>query len=362
MSKIYKPFFNLPESIERYILRFCLDKRLSWDKVTEQFFKGGFYRLNLNGRRYVKSQKNICKKSWYNARPEVRDKNIWNNQTFTNTVIKFRYKSNWDLKKCVALVEFTKPNGRKILKWSGRTPVSRWLQRIKKFETSHPAMTTQYLSEPRKFNVKGVSEFYVKKREAVQRKMLKRTENKKAKLFWSERKVIKLAEQLSKYGFTEDQTVLLSFSGYHWKGLMFFKGTCRFNLSNGYQILPPCGKNRFNPTMVDKCFNDFKIRVTFSDGETRVYTPEKLLSRIYNSKNEFNKQTELNKLLAGANQRATNDIIEYFTHTYGQTQPLYIDVNTLTIKISGQIYFTVMIDEVGKVLFNDSGDFAGILL
>jgi len=246
-------------------------------------------------------------------------------------------------------------------KWSGRVPVSKWLKCIKKFETAQPLLATEYLCKKRKFGVKGVSEFYVKKRKATERKRLRVVEAKKAKQFWFERKVIKLTEQLSKYGFSEISTVRLSFSSNHWQGLKFFKGTCTFDLNNGCRIPEPRGKNRFDPNIVDKCHNTFKIRVKFTDGEIRYYTPERLLSRIQSSNGEFEVQTALDKRLEGANQRATNNIIQYFTpDTLGQTQPLYIDSNTFTTQILGQTYFTVIVNNIDNVLFNESGDLMGV--
>jgi hypothetical protein len=346
-----KPWFakKIPESIERYILQFCIDKRLSWDKVIQQFFKGGFHSLNLNGRRYIKSQENYCRKAWYIARPELRKDR------------KFKFEMSWNIISCGALVNTIGNTGRTIQHWSGKRPVTKWLKNVQKFETSQPVIALQYLTEPRKFGVKGVSKFYVEKRIKNRIKTLRKIENKKAKLFWRQRKSIKLNEQLSKYGFVEDQIVLLSFSSLLWKGLKFFKGTCQFDLYNGDRMLSPHGNNRFNSKMVDKCHNTFKIRVNFCDGETRVYTPERFLSRIRNSKNEFQQQTKLNQRFIGANQRATNDIIQYFTHNLGQTQPLYIDANTFTINIDEQTYFTVTVGKVENILFNESGDLIGVL-
>jgi hypothetical protein len=338
-------------------LGFCRDKLENWDKVNEQFFKGGFYRKNLNAQRYVIYQKSLCKKFWMGSRRELWDK--WNHQTGMNETIKFKYKSIWDHKKCAALIEFTNNHGRIVQKWSGRTPVSKWLKCIKKFEASQPLMASQYLCEKRKFGVKGVSEFYVKKRKIVERKKHRQLLNQNAKLFWNERRTIKLAEQISNCVFTNNQSVLLSFSSTHWQGLKFFRGTCTFHIySHGS---PPRGKNRFNAVYVDNCFNSFQINVKFSDGETRPYFPEKLLERIQNSKTEFEEQKKLTERLISVNQMATNEIIKYFTpDTLGQSQPIYIHANTFTKKILEQTYFIITVNKVKNVLFNERGNLMGI--
>jgi len=357
MSKIYKLFFpNLPESIEQHILEFCIDKRLNLKNVMEQFFKGGFCRINLNAQRYVNSQKSLCEKIWTDARPGVCP----DPSRLYQMVGRIKYENSWDLKKCRAVVELITPNGRTMRKWSGRAPVSKWLKCIKKFETAQPMLATEYLCKKRKFGVKGVSEFYVKKRKVAERKRLRAAEEKKAKQFWFERKAIKLTEQLSKYGFTENQTVRLSFSSNHWQGLRFFKGICTFYLENGCRIPEPRGKNRFEPNIVDKCHNTFKIRVKFADGEIRYYIPERLLARIQFSKNEFEEQTALNRRLVGANQRATNNIIQHFTLQSTYRHPRYIHANTFTIQILGQTYFTITVNKVENVLFNESGNLMGV--
>jgi hypothetical protein len=357
-SRIYKSLFNLSEDIEIYILEFCIDKRLNWEKVSQQFFKGGFYRNNLNAQRYLKDQKSLCKKFWMGSRRELWD--VWNHQTGMNEATKFKYKSIWDHKKCEALVEFTTTNGRIVQKWTGRTPVSKWLKCIKKFETSQPMLASQYLCKKRKFGVKGVSPFYVKKREIVERKKHRQLLNKNAKLFWHERRAIKLAEQISNHGFTRNQTVLLSFSSSNWQGLKFFKGICTFHI---YQHGgSPRGKNRFNPAIVDNCFNSFQINVEFSDGETRIYFPEKLLTRIQNSKCEFEEQIKLTERLQCVNQVVTNEIIKYFqpvSHVW-QSQPIYIHANTFTKKILAQTYFIITVNKVKNVLFNENGNLIGI--
>ena len=361
MPRNYKSLFNLDDYIEQYILSFCIDKRLCLKKVMEQFLKGGFWTINLNPRNYVMSQENNCKKMWCIDRPEVRTESFMYGSERRVRSLKFKYKSKWNHKNCGALVEFTKNNGGTVLKWSGRHPVSKWLKCIKKFETLHPVIALQYITNPRKFGVKGVSEFYVKKREKSRLKRLNLTEDEKAELFWYERKSIELKKRLKMLGFVKNQTVRLSFSGAHWQGLMFFDGTCEFDLWNGSLVLPPCGNNRFNQDIVDKCHNTLKIRVNFCDGETRVYTLEKFLLRVRTSKNQFEQQTKLNNRLLGANQRATNDVIQYFTHDIGQTQPVYINANTFTVNIFDQTFFKVTVGKVKNVLFNKRGDLIGVL-
>jgi hypothetical protein len=131
-------------------------------------------------------------------------------------------------------------------------------------------------------------------------------------------------------------------------------------LNNGCRIPEPRGKNRFDPSIVDKCHNTFKIRVKFADGEIRYYIPERLLARIQFSKNEFEEQTALNRRLVGANQRATNNIIQHFTLQSTYRHPRYIHANTFTIQILGQTYFTITVNKVDNVLFNESGDLMGV--
>jgi len=94
MSKIYKSLFNLPEFIEQYILTFCIDKRLNLKNVMEQFFKGGFYRINLNAQHYVNSQKSLCEKIWTDARPGA----CHDLSRLYQMVGRIKYENSWDLK------------------------------------------------------------------------------------------------------------------------------------------------------------------------------------------------------------------------------------------------------------------------
>ena len=53
-------FERLPNELVQHIYEFCIDKRIHWDKVTEQFFKGGFNRKNLKIFPFIEKQKEKC--------------------------------------------------------------------------------------------------------------------------------------------------------------------------------------------------------------------------------------------------------------------------------------------------------------
>jgi hypothetical protein len=352
-SQIYKSLFNLSEDIEIYILEFCIDKRLNWEKVSQQFFKGGFNRNNFNVARYIKNQKNLCKKYWLSTRPELRGDGQWDAQLKKDVPMKFIYMREWDTKKCTSIVSFTQRDGSIWNKWSGKKPVSKWLNCIKKFEKIKPEMAVEYLPEKRRrFGVKGVSKFYVKKRKKLELKK-KRIENDKlAILFSRERYEIKLDVLRKKYGFTHNQNVLLSFSSNEFQGLRFYKGICNFEWHPYGKKLQ--GKKRFDSALVDSSMN-ISICVKFSDGETRFYTPEKLVDRIKRSKKEYEVQTELNINLLSVNTVALTDIEKYLNI---KETKRYIHANTFTLCIMEKKYFKVSINN-NDILFNEEGHLIG---
>lgn len=285
--------FNLPTELVQHIFEFCIDKRLSWNKLNQQFLKGGFNRKNLKLNRYLEEEQWCCKRSWEAARPEL----YWCKRN-----INFDYRhGEWSIKKKMVVVTLTTRSGLRNI-WSAKEPVSRWFKNIKKFETSYPeyAKETYLPNSPSPIKIKGVSKFYVDLRASNKKKKKKEKENKAASLFMEERKQLKL----DKCSFKKNQEVLLSFTMKSSGKLKFYRGWVNqiylnqyLNPANGYRKIfsAPRGKNRFDASKIDNYIGELRIMIRFEDGDypdeitwgIKQYTNHKLIERIQTSAKEL---------------------------------------------------------------------------
>lgn len=279
------PVLNLPSELVQHIFEFCIDKRLFWDKLNQQFLKGGFNRKNLKLNKYLEKERWCAKKIWESTRPEM-----WG-------IHKFYYRyGEWDIKKKYVVVTCKTRRGL-VNKWSAKDPVSRWLKNIKKFETSYPEFAKEaYLPDnPSPIKIKGVSKFYIDLRAKNKKKRKKEKETKAASLFMAERKQLKL----NKCNFKKNQEVLLSFTMPSGK-LKFYRGWVsqiylhQHRGGNGYRKIfsAPRGKNRFDTLNVDNYIGEVKISVRFEDYDYRCYSNERLVQRIQTSAKEKITQEE----------------------------------------------------------------------
>ena len=300
--------FNLPTELIQHIFEFCIDKRLSWDKLIEQFMKGGYNRKNLKLDRYLHRQQWCARKVWRSARPEISgEMTLWNSVTRRHELCSFSNLVNWNIKDKHAVVTF-KTSGRSINKWSGKDPVSKWLKNISKFETSHPEYAKEtYLPQMQSpIKVKCLSKFYVDRRSDNKRKRERQDEKEAASLFMEERKQLKL----DKCSFDKNQEVLLSFTMPSGK-LKFYRGWVRriylhqHRGGNGYRLIfgAPRGKNRFDALKIDNYIGELKITINFEDGESRQYTNRKLIERVQTSAKELIAKEQEEQILQNANQR-----------------------------------------------------------
>ena len=273
--------FNLPTELVQHIFEFCIDKRLSWNKLNQQFLKGGFNRKNLKLNRYLEREQWCCKKVWEGARPEM-----WG-------IHKFYYRyGEWDIKKKYVIVTCKTRRGL-VNKRSAKEPVSTWLKNIKKFETSYTeyAKETYLPNSPSSIKIKGVSKFYVDLRAQNKVKRKKEKEKKAASLFMEERKQLKL----DKCSFKKNQEVLLLFTMNSSGKRKFYRGCVTFIYlhqhrgGNGYRKIfsAPRGKNRFDALKIDNYIGELRIMIRFEDGEFKHYTNHKLIERIQTSAKEL---------------------------------------------------------------------------
>jgi len=299
--------FNLPTELVQHIFEFCIDKRLSWNKLNQQFLKGGFNRKNLKLNRYLEREQWCCKKLWGATRPEVSgEMKLWSPVTRRNELCSFSNLVNWNIKDKHAVVTF-RISGRSIEKWSGKDPVSKWLKNISKFETSHPEYAKEtYLPKMKSpIKVKCLSKFYVDRRSYNKKKRKRENEKKAASLFMEERKQLKL----DKCSFDKNQEVLLSFTMSSGK-LKFYRGWVRriylhqHRGGNGYRLIfrAPMGKNRFDALKIDNYIGELKITINFEDGESRQYTNHRLIERIQQSAEELIAEKKKEQI-QNANQR-----------------------------------------------------------
>jgi hypothetical protein len=286
---MFNIFLSLPEDIVRLIYAFCINKREHWDKVREQFFKGGFVRKNLRVLPFIRAQEKLCKRLWLSDRPELSELKMWNPITRTRELCPFDYKREWDIKNKNAMVRFTTRYGFDMDKLSGKNPVSRWLKNIDKFES---VAHYQYLEKldylPKKknnFGVKFESPFYKKRAEKNRKKKVKKEELEKENLFIEERRELKK----KMCGVTLHQHVVLPFNmlGKEILGcrMKFYRGnvkeiSLKQHRNNGRLIFSkPKGKALDSDT-VDNYIGEVQIKIRFEDGEVKCYSPERLLERL----------------------------------------------------------------------------------
>jgi len=216
-------FYALPEELIWIILSFAgMDKKSNMDKVLDQFIKGGFNRKNLKIQPYLGKQHWCAKKFWLSTRPELWSlRTEWNPITLKREVCPFEYMhGEWSIKWKMVRVTFIKNiwvDGNLVQKFrqeqSSKNPVSKWLQNIEKFETTHPIFATYLPERKNRFNIKCNSEFYKersKKREKKLARSLKFQQNKKkAQDLLTEVSNIKLESAKKQYGFEVGQEVLI---------------------------------------------------------------------------------------------------------------------------------------------------------
>jgi len=291
--------FNLPEDVVRIIYAFCIDKRVNWDKVKEQFLKGGFNRKNLRILPFIKEQKKKCLEFWFNKRPELDKYNRmeWNSIKKSFELCPFEYQREWDIKKKNAVVALKTKHGTKVL-FSSKNPVSIWLKNINKFEATAKKCDSlshvwsksflDYLpKEKNNFGIKFKSEFYKKRAIMRGKKRDKKAHLEKANRFIEERRKLK-----KMCGFKFNQSVALFFNmndSLLGSNIKFYMGHVVYiflkqHRNNGRLIFSkPKGAYEFDNDAVDNYIGETWIQIRFEDGENRVYTPENLTRRIIQS-------------------------------------------------------------------------------
>lgn len=313
--KMYNTF-NLPQDVIRLIYAFCIDKRENWNKVREQFLKGGFNQKNLYILPYIQRQKEMCLETWLFTRPELNEFAQWDWATSKMKVCFFKYDNEgWSIKKKCAVVYF-KNKTNIIKKYSSRNPVSKWLKNINKFENAVKNSTSfspyfsnktilNYLpKEKNKFGIKFESLFYKKRAVIIQKKRKRKAQLEKVNLFIEERRNLKKI-----CGFEKKQLVVLSFNMPNdilGSKLKFYTGVIsdvffkRHRDHAGRLIfLKPKGKYVFDNDAIDNYIGETHISVRFEDGEVRNYTPEKLLSRIQQSMGELDLEIKKGGIIRG---------------------------------------------------------------
>jgi hypothetical protein len=312
---MFNIFLSLPEDIVRLIYAFCIDKREHWDKVQEQFFKGGFVRKNLRILPFIRAQKKLCRRLWLSDRPELSGLAEWNRATQRREICPFNYKREWDIKNKSATVRFTTRSGFRN-KFSGKNPVSRWLENIDKFETVSQNVSfymefgefgvLDYLPKKKNnFGVKFESPFYKKRAEKNRKKKVKKEELEKENLFIEERRELKK----KMCGVTLHQHVVLAFNmlGQEILGrkVKFFRGNVKeislkqHRDSRGVLIFSkPKGKALTEAT-ANNYIGEVQIRIRFEDGEVRCYSPERLLERLQQSHKDLTSSLEKYGLIRG---------------------------------------------------------------
>ena len=205
--------FNLPSELVQHIFEFCINKRLSWNKLNQQFMKGGFHRKNLKIETYLKKEKWCARRFWTGTRLNLSPIKNGSQHSSTNVYI---LKREWDCKNKSARYEYehTLHSGRIIRRSvnSGANPVSKWLKNIERFELTHPTLVS-YLTEKREFNVNFNSIFYKKRRQKKKDHKLqdlKKLEKKtRVDNLLAETKLQKLKASMV-YGFKVGQLVSIS--------------------------------------------------------------------------------------------------------------------------------------------------------
>ena len=302
MSYIFQR--QIPSEIVQHIYEFCIDKRIYWNKVTEQFLKGGFYRKNLKAHSYLKKQNWCCEKFWNSYRPELSGEvtRLINNKREPCT-FDYRY-GEWSLKTKQVVVTFKMRRGFRN-RWSSKDPVSKWLRNIKKFETEAAGaryitltdfkeMYLEYLpKEKNNFGIKFKSQFYKDRAKKLEKEKIKQKEIKRSDAYIQKRMLIKRENSPFVINLTTVNLLFtLSDQNYHRK--KFYKGKVtgtRFKQhrddNNRLIFKKPRGNNKFIPDIVDNYIGELQITVRFEDNEIRHYTIENLLLRIQVSKHQW---------------------------------------------------------------------------
>jgi len=299
---------KIPSEIIQYIYELCIDKRIYWGKVTEQFLKGGFNRKNLKILPFIEKQKILCKQVWLYNRPELSlNMTRWNPITNERELCPFEYRNGeWDIKNKQVIVTFKTRRGF-WNKWSSKDPVSRWLKNIKKFETAgrgyvcvfdnlfYPRSLSPlyYLpKEKNNFGIKFKSQFYKERAKKNKKIKEKEKDKKNSGLFIEERKKLKIENS----PFIKGQTVnlMFTFSNQYYYRRKIYKGKVtgiwfkqHRDDNNRLIFKKPRGNNKFIPDIVDNYIGELYITVKFEDNEIRHYTIEKLLLRIQVSKHQL---------------------------------------------------------------------------
>ena len=286
-------FNNLPKDIMQIIFEFCNDKVDNWNKLNQQFLKGGFNRKNLKLKKYLENQSWCAKKYWRASRPDISGSvREWNPVSRTWTVCPFTYFGEWDIIIRRALVTFTRKKwiGNQVIGTqqqhlsSAMEPVSKWLTNIKKFETINPefAKRTYLPANPHPIKITRNSKFYIDLHEKKEKKNKKEYEKKKANLYMSERNQMKINNCIFKKGMSLSLSFTLPSGNLHfYKGLVSEIYLHQHRDHNGRIIFSqPRGSNRFNALEVDNYIGRVEIKVMFEDGDVSSYTPEALLRRM----------------------------------------------------------------------------------
>ena len=289
--------FDLPEDVVRIIYAFCIDKRVNWDKVKEQFLKGGFNRKNLKILPFILEQKKKCLSFWFDKRPELDKyhRMEWNSIKKSFELCPFEYRREWDIKKKNAVVALRTKHGTKVL-FSSKNPVSIWLKNINKFEAVNywgPSYNTaphpsNYLpKEKNRFGIKFESAFYKKRAIMRGKERDKKAHLEKANRFIEERRKLK-----KMCGFKFNQSVALFFNmndSVLGSDIKFYMGNVvhvflKQHRNNGRLIFSkPKGAYEFDNDAVDNYIGETWIKIRFEDGENILYTPENLTRRIIQS-------------------------------------------------------------------------------
>lgn len=292
--------FNLPEDVVRIIYAFCIDKRVNWDKVKDQFLKGGFNRKNLRILPFIEEQKKKCLEFWFNKRPELDKyhRMEWNSIKKSFELCPFEYRREWDIKKKSAVVALRTKHGTNV-HFSSKNPVSIWLKNINKFEATAKKCYRvlsfwpkksflDYLpKEKNRFGIKFESAFYKERAIMRGKKRDKKAHLEKANRFIEERRKLK-----KMCGFEFNQSVVLFFNmndSVLGSDIKFYMGNIvdvflKQHRNNGKLIFSkPKGVYEFDNDAVDNYIGETWIKIRFEDGEKRLYTPENLTRRIIQS-------------------------------------------------------------------------------
>ena len=294
-------FKNLPEDVVRIIYAFCVDKRVNWDKVKEQFLKGGFNRKNMGILPFIKEQKKKCLEFWFDKRPELDKfhRMEWNSIKKCFELCPFEYKREWDIKKKSAVVRLITKHGTNVL-FSSKNPVSIWLRNINKFEAvmanywgpsyNKAQYPSNYLpKEKNNFGIKFKSAFYEKQAIIRKKKKEKKAHLEKANRFIEERRTRK-----KMCGFELNQQVALFFNinesvSKLGSNIKFYMGNVvdvflKQHRNNGKLIFSkPKGEYEFDNDAVDNYIGETHIKIRFEDGGITLYTPDYLAARIIQS-------------------------------------------------------------------------------